>query len=136
MKGLVQQIAGGIEAARANSAYIAQAKMAKPDDTRPRTMVIIGELMREYYMDPGLPIKENDIVDMLHTAMPINCCDYVLLDGAWEERVAKMKKRVEKIGSHIPLAKCFSRRNDGVRSFLSDLEAFDQHSHPKPALPY
>ncbi|MES2102834.1 MAG: hypothetical protein V4634_02360 [Pseudomonadota bacterium] len=136
MKGLVQQIAGGIKDARADPSYISKAKMVKPDDTRPRTLVIIGELMREYYLNPGLPIKENDIVDMLHAAMPINCCDYVLLDGAWEERVAKMKKRVERNGSHMPLAKCFSRRDDGVRSFLSDLEAFDQHSQLKPALPY
>ena len=60
----------------------------------------------------------------MHAAMPINCCDYVLLDGPWVERVNKMKQRIKKTGMIMPIAKCFSNRNNGVESFLADLEVF------------
>ncbi len=72
---------------------------------------------------------------MLHAAMPINCCDYVLLDGAWAERVEKMRRRIAKVGSVMPLAKCFSRRNDGVQAFLGELEAFDHKTAADSAVP-
>jgi hypothetical protein len=105
---------------------VAKARTLQPGDTRPRTLVILGELMRGFLMDPAAPISDNDVVDMLHAAMPINCCDYVLLDGAWAERVDKMKRRIAKVGSTMPLAKCFSSRNQGVRAFLQDLEGITQ----------
>ena len=66
--------------------------------------------------------------------MPINCCDYVLLDGAWTERVEKMKQRIAKAGSTMPVAKCFSKRNQGVQAFLDELEGFDQGTLDNPAL--
>jgi len=132
---VVQQIKGGIEAARANSSYVAKARTVQPTDARPRTLVILGELMRGFHLDPAAPISDNDVVDMLHAAMPINCCDYVLLDGAWTERVEKMKQRIAKAGSTMPIAKCFSSRSQGVQAFLDDLEGFDQGTLVNPALP-
>lgn len=126
---LVQQIKGGIEAARADATYVAKARGLQPSDSHPRTVVIMGELMRGFYSDPAAPISDNDVIDMLHAAMPINCCDYVLLDGAWAERVRKMERRIVKSGSAMLLAKCFSKRDNGVERFLSDLEAFTPRSH-------
>ncbi|MDP1548921.1 MAG: hypothetical protein Q8L97_02000 [Nitrosomonas sp.] len=132
---VIQQIKSGIEAARADSSYVAKARTIQPSDVRPRTLVILGELMRGFYLDPVAPISDNDVVDMLHAVMPINCCDYVLLDGAWAERVEKMKQRIMKVDSNMPIAKCFSKRNQGVQAFLSDLEAFDQSTLINPAIP-
>lgn len=91
--------------------------------------------MRGFYLDPAALISDNDVVDMLHAAMPINCCDYVLLDRAWTERVEKMKQRIAKVGSTMQIAKCFSARNHGVQAFLDDLEGFDQGALVNPALP-
>lgn len=132
---VIQQIKGGIEAVRTDSSYVTKARTTQPNDARPRTLVILGELMRGFHLDPAAPISDNDIVDMLHTAMPINCCDYVLLDGAWEERIKKMKQRIAKVDSTMPIAKCFSRRNEGVQEFLNDLEAFEQSNLSNPAVP-
>ena len=64
--------------------------------------------------------------------MPLNCCDYVLLDGPWAERVEKMKLRLAKSPMIMPLAKCFSQRNDGIDTFLTDLENFDPQAQPPP----
>ena len=88
---IIQQIKDKIESARTDSSYVAKARAIQPNDARPRTLVILGELMRGFQLDSFAPISDNDIVDMLHAAMPINCCDYVLLDNAWAERVEKMK---------------------------------------------
>lgn len=135
MHDVVQLIKGGLEAVRVDGSYLTKARMVKPTDSRPRTLVILGELMRGFYLDPRAPILDNDVIDMLHAAMPLNCCDYVLLDGAWAERVAKMKDRIEKSGSIMPLAKCFSKRNHGVEAFIKDLEAFDRNSFDSIAIP-
>jgi hypothetical protein len=132
---VVQQIKAGIEASRADPSYVARARTRQPDDARPRTLVILGELLRGFHLDAAAPISDNDVVDMLHATMPINCCDYVLLDGAWAERVEKIKLRIAKVGSVMPLAKCFSSRNNGVQAFLDELEAFDQKTAAEPAVP-
>ena len=132
---VVRKIKVAIEAVRTDTSYVANARAIQPDDARPRTLVILSELMRGFHLDPAAPISDNDVVDMLHAAMPINCCDYVLLDGAWAERVEKMKMRVAKVGSTMRLAKCFSSRNQGVQVFLSDLEAFDERAQVNPAVP-
>ncbi|MBU1222749.1 MAG: hypothetical protein KKA22_06270 [Gammaproteobacteria bacterium] len=121
----VHVIRDGIEACREDPIYVHKSRNVLPDDKRTRTYVIMGELMREFVLDPSLAITDNDVIDMLHAAMPINCCDFVLLDGAWASRVAKMKQRIENAGSDFPIAKCYSKRGDGVSQFLRDLESFD-----------
>jgi hypothetical protein len=50
-------------------------------------------------------------------------CDYVLLDGKWEQRVRAMADRAAQQGLRINLAKCFSKRNNGLDRFVTELEA-------------
>jgi hypothetical protein len=128
----IQMIRGGIEAARNDPNYVRKARNVLPDDKRTRTYVVVvmGELMREFHLNPNLEIKDNDVIDLLHAAMPVNCCDFVLLDGAWADRVAKLRQRIANAGSTLPLARCYSRRDDGVSMFLSDLESFQAASDP------
>jgi hypothetical protein len=104
--------------------YVSKIRDVIPNDARPRTFVILSELIRSFILDAKSQPTKNDIIDLQHTAMPVNCCDYVLLDGPWAERVLKMKQRISKAGTNIPIAKCFSKRDDGVNSFLEDLETF------------
>jgi hypothetical protein len=113
-----------IESIRLEPSYVRKARNAVPDDRRPRTKVILGELIRGYVLDCKAPISENDAIDLQHAAMSVNCCDYVLLDGPWAERVEKMRRRIAKARTGMPIAKCFSRRGNGVEDFLADLEAF------------
>ena len=84
----------------------------------------MGELIRGYNVDHTSPISVNDAIDLLHAAMSVNCCDYVLLDGPWSERVEKMRRRIAKTETNMPIAKCFSKRANGVEAFLTDLESF------------
>jgi hypothetical protein len=45
-----------------------------------------------------------------------------------------MKLRIAKSAMLMPLAKCFSQRNDGINAFLSDLERFDPQAQPPPPI--
>lgn len=120
-KETLHAIRVGLEAQRADPEYVRAARNVRPTSKRTRTFVIMAELMREFILDPSLPLSDNDIMDMLHAALPVNCCDFVLLDGAWENRVSKMKQRIQSAGTVMPVASCYSRRTNGVVRFLEDL---------------
>jgi hypothetical protein len=121
---VIRMILDGLEPARSDPSYVVQARNVLPSDARPRTLVILGELLRGFNLDRAAPISENDVIDLLHAVMPVNCCDYVLLDGPWAERVEKMRQRIVKAATNMPIAKCFSKRGNGIAAFLADLEAF------------
>lgn len=128
MDDLAQLITNQLLQARNDPAFVEKARNILPSDERPRTLVILGELLRGFHLDPIAPISKNDAIDLLHAAMSVNCCDYVLLDGAWAQRVEQMRQRIDKTSMQMPIAKCFSKRNNGIAAFLADLEAFpDSH---------
>lgn len=126
---LIRMVGDGLNSARSDASYVAKTRKVCPSDERPRTLLILGELLRGFNLDPGAKISRNDIIDLFHAAMPLNCCDYILLDGPWAERVEKMKHRISKTPMKMPVAKCFSRRDNGIESFLADLAAFDSATH-------
>ena len=131
-RGLKQLLVEGFSAAR-NTEYVSRARRVLPSVKRPRTLLIFGELMRTFNLDSNASISENDVVDLLHAAMPLNCCDFVLLDGPWAERVEKMKRRISKTAMEMPMASCFSQRNNGVDSFLVALDGFDKDANGRSA---
>ena len=114
---------------RSNAQYVTKARNVHPSDERTRTYTILGELMRGFTLDSNSNITDNDIIDLFHASLPLNCCDYILLDGPWAERVEKMNLRISKTSMNMPIAKCFSERNNGVELFLSDLESFEKADH-------
>lgn len=120
----VDNIYDAFEKVRRDPHYVHKARHVALDDKRSRTAIIMGELMRGFVLDGGSLLSRNDIFDFLHALMPLNSCDYVLLDGSWEDRVRKMKQRISKVKMVMPLAQCFSRKNNGIESFLANLEAF------------
>jgi len=126
-KKRVSQMQEAFNNLRHDTEFVKKAKNAQPSNQRTRTFNILGELMRGFNLDPSSIIKDNDIIDLLHTISPLNSCDFILLDGPWEERVKKMNLRISKTSMVMHLAKCFSRRNDGVNVFLSELESFDKN---------
>lgn len=122
---MVNMIRDGIDQVRKKAEYVRKAKNILPSDNRTRTMIISGELMRGFNLDNNAPISDNDVIDFLHAAMPLNCCDYVLLDGAWTGRVNTMMQRIASTKMKMPIAKCFSQtKNGGINAFLDSLEAF------------
>ncbi|MBW8457365.1 MAG: hypothetical protein K0M58_02810 [Thiobacillus sp.] len=82
-KDLKRMLVERFTTARNDADYVAKARRIYPSDKRPRTLLILGELMRSFNLDINAPITENDVIDLLHAAMPVNCCDFVLLDGPW-----------------------------------------------------
>lgn len=108
---------------RADPVYVEKARRSVPDTIRPKTWVVMGELMRELTSDTNATVTVNDVVDWQHAILPVSCCDYVLLDGKWEQRVREMTRRYAQQGLRIDFAKCFSKRNDGLNRFINELEA-------------
>jgi hypothetical protein len=127
-KGTLQTIRVGLEAQRAVPEYVRAALNVRPTSKRTRTLIIMGELMREFILNPNLRLGDNDIMDMIHAALPVNCCDFVLLDGAWTDRVSKMRQRIQSAGTLMSVARCYSRRNNGVLQFLEDLANYSDES--------
>jgi hypothetical protein len=134
MSDMARKMTAAVEKARSDPDYVRKARDAPLNDSRPRTLLIMGELLRGFILDSNSLMSQNDAVDLVHAAMPLNCCDYVLLDGPWTERVAKLKLRLAKSPMVMPIAKCFSRRNDGINEFLTDLENFDPQTQPPPPI--
>jgi len=120
----LELIRAGLEVQRADAEYVRALRNMRPTAKRTRMIVIMSELMREFILDPTLPLVDNDVMDMIHAAVPVNCCDFVLLDGAWADRVAKMKQRIKNAGTRMPVARCYSRRNNGIQQFLEALDSF------------
>ncbi len=109
---------------RNNPIYVEKARRSVPDKIRPKTWVIMGELMRELTIDTKSTITINDIADWQHAILSVSCCDYVLLDRKWEQRVQAMTDRAKKQKLDFKFAKCFSKRNDGLNRFLNELKAY------------
>ena len=122
---MISMMRDGFQAAKSDPAYVRRVKAARPSNARPRTLLIMGELMRGFNLDPGARLSDNDLMDFLHAAVASNCCDFALLDGPWVSRVDEMVRRVAREGVEMSIAKCYSRtRHGGVEGFLQDLQAF------------
>jgi predicted outer membrane lipoprotein len=134
MSNMASQMREALEKARRDPAYVRKARDAPLNDSRPRTLLILGELLRGSNLDPKVAISENDVIDLIHATMPLNCCDFVLLDARWVERIDKMKRRLAKSSMIMPVAQCYSRRNNGIEAFLNNLEAFDPQAQPPPPI--
>ena len=110
---------------RSDPDYVKRARHTVPDSVRPRLFVVLGELARDKILDRASPITANDASDYIHAAIPSLACDFLLLDGAWRHRVEGMRRRMLQSGVDIPLAKCFSKSDDGLGRFLDALETWD-----------
>lgn len=117
-------ILGALNRQRADPKYVQLARQSVPSAGRTATRVVMGELMRELTIDPNATITTNDIVDWQHAILSLLCCDFVLLDQKWEQRALSLQRRVTAQNLALPLAKCFSKRNQGIARFLEGLENF------------
>lgn len=86
------------------------------------TGLIARELIGPLVNQRDLKISHNDAIDLTHTVVPVSYCDYVLLDNGWTTRVNQMRARFAKAGVCVPMAKVFSKKNNGLESFFKELE--------------
>lgn len=56
-----------------------------------RTDMVINAILKTYYAS-GSKVKKDDAVDLMHVFVPVANADYVVLDGAWADRVRQALK--------------------------------------------
>lgn len=120
-----QELANHINSVRSNVETVKQAQNFKGHPANVPTVAVMQELLRPIFLDRTLAIDKNDAGDIHHAITSITYCDYVLLDGKWEELYGRMVRRFSELDLHIRVAKVFSERRQGVESFLSQLENHD-----------
>lgn len=100
-----------------------RARTYKAPSTVPRTQAIMAELLRPNALNNSRAFDANDAADLMHAVISTSMCDYVLLDGDWEDRVAQLSQRGRTFIPSITPARCYSDRRDGLRRFVGDLES-------------
>ena len=91
--------------------------------TQARMYYAWRELIRIFLNDLKMPIKRNHAIDLLHAAVPIVYCDFVLLDSHWKAQVEIIRQRLKKYKIPISLAQVYSKSE--MKSFLSSLSNFN-----------
>ena len=128
LDGAALPIKATFERCRQLDFYRANAKAARPGDGRARQLVIAGDLSRDFVLDVNCTITRNDALDFMHAIDAVDYCDLVLLDKAWERRVKGLRKRIAETGVDMPIARCFSKSNNGVEGFLDAIERWPESS--------
>ncbi len=118
-----RRVAARLSELRNDPNFVEEAGKSKPDESIPRTLLVMREILRNLFLDPNTPITENDAADIQHAILSTAYCDYVLLDGRWEHMIQQMKQRILKLKQSITVARCFSERRNGLENFLLALEA-------------
>lgn len=117
-----QALADHINNVRSNENTVKQAKSFKNHPAHIPTIAVMQELLRPIFLDKSLTIDINDAGDIHHAITSITYCDYVLLDGKWEDNYVRMIRRFSELKFNIHLAKVFSKRRQGLETFLYELE--------------
>ncbi|MGH9958167.1 MAG: hypothetical protein ACREBC_13715 [Pyrinomonadaceae bacterium] len=89
------------------------------------TRYVLRELARTFLVDRTVRPTRNHAIDLLHAVVPVAYCDLVLLDKHWETQVEKVRSRFVQACMEVPLARVYSRSNNGMERFLSALESSD-----------
>ena len=118
-----QELADHINQVRSNAETVEQARKFTGHPSSVPTLAVIQELLRPLFLDKTLSVDRNDAGDIHHAIMSIAYCDYVLLDGQWEDLHERMVRRFTKLELPIRVAEVFSARRQGVDLFLKALEA-------------
>lgn len=117
-----RELADQINNVRSNAETMKQAKNLKDHPRHAPTLAVMQELLRPIFLDETLVIGPNDAGDLRHAITSITYCDYVLLDGKWEDLYGRMVKRFSELNLQIRVAKVFSERRQGLNLFLKELE--------------
>ena len=118
-----QELANTINTQRHKPDFVKKARNFKATKDRARTLIVMEEILRGVILDPLVPITESDAADIQHAIISTSYCDYVLLDGKWEDMIRRMEHRIAKLELPITHARCFSERRNGLENFLLELEA-------------
>lgn len=125
-----QRIADTVNAQRQKPDFVKKAKNFKAAQDRARTLIVMGEILRGVVLDSSVPFTDSDAADYQHSILSTSYCDYVLLDGRWQDMVQRMERRIATLELPLKHARCFSERRNGVESFLLELESYATKQAP------
>jgi hypothetical protein len=117
-----RELADHINNVRYNAETVKQVQNFKGHPRHVPTLAVMQELLRPVFLDKRLAIGSNDAGDIHHAITSITYCDYVLLDGKWEDLYGRMVRRFSELDLKIRVAKVFSERRQGLELFLKELE--------------
>lgn len=122
LEEVASSVLSSLQTHRMLATYRQKAKAARIMNGRSRQQIISGELLREPVLNIKAAITPNEVLDLMHAVDAVDYCDFVLLDKAWERRVKALERRITETGIDMPIARCFSGRNNGIVAFLDALE--------------
>jgi hypothetical protein len=82
------------------------------------TRIIRDFLISSFFADKRKQIGPNDVIDFLHSVVPLAYCDVALLDSHWRDKADRLQRSLPQ---RFPIACCLSRRG-GIDQLLSKLE--------------
>lgn len=83
-------------------------------------MTCLFEVFKREIPEP----RDNDFNDFIHACVPSSYCDFVILDKTWRHIVDKARADLAKDNIRLNIARVFSERNNGIKTFLNELERF------------
>jgi len=92
-----------------------------PKHTR-ATHLIARELIATFLKDKSVKLNRNNAIDLCHAVVSLSYCDYVILDGHWAKKAEDLRGRLSREEILIPIAQVFTKRRNGLDSFLKQLE--------------
>jgi len=92
--------------------------------TRRATRPLLWELITELEANRAGEPTGNDMIDLMHTVVPCAYCDFVVIDRRWQLAVDRARERMVEADIDAPVARVFSKPNDGLERFLNELEMF------------
>lgn len=117
-----RKLADHINNVRSNAETMKKVQNFKDHPRHVPTLAVMQELLRPIFLDKTLAIGPNDAGDIHHAITSITYCDYVLLDGKWQDLYGRMMRRFSELDLKIRIAKVFSERRHGLELFLKELE--------------
>jgi len=111
------------EKAKADPAEQAKIDKAPTAPGRARATLSAAELLlRGIFCKGSRAMEENDTFDLLHAAVPLAYCDYVLLDGKWRDLADTAIREMRVAGVTAALAAVYSGKKGQVEQFLAAQE--------------
>lgn len=106
---------------RADPGERSKMESAPTQPWRPRATLAAAELLLRELFRISDVMEPNDSMDLLHAAVPLAYCDYVLLDGRWRDLADRAISGMRTAGVKAPLAKVYSGKKGEVEKFLEAL---------------
>lgn len=94
------------------------------EGARRATRALLWEMITELEANRAGDPTRNDMMDLFHVVVPCAYCDFVLVDTRWQQAVDRARDRLSKRGISVRVARVFSKSENGIDRFLTELDAY------------